>query len=44
MSKNKKQVNKWELYEAEKKKLQGLTLTPAQYDAKIAEIVRRLKI
>lgn len=44
MSESKQQVNKWEIYEQEKKKLQDKNLTPNEYDSAIQEILRRLKI
>lgn len=37
-------MTKMQIYEAEKQKLLKQDLTPDQYDRKIAEIIRRLKI
>jgi hypothetical protein len=37
-------MNKWILYEAEKKKLQDKILTPAEYEQAIREICDRLGI
>jgi hypothetical protein len=37
-------MNKWIIYEAEKKKLQAMDLTPEEYEKAVRELCEKLRI
>ena len=37
-------MTKWQQYEAEKRRLQAMNLSPKEYERALAEIIKRLKL